>query len=313
MDDLRFGINIPQFHPENAEVLLALRDFAAHTESLGFDSLWTLDGIFHKVPFLEPTSSLAYLSAVTKTVKLGTAVLLLPLRPPALLAKFAATLDFLSSGRLILGVALGGGVEQFMACGVSQKERVPRLTESIKIMRMLWTESSVTFKGRFWQLEDATISPRPNQDGGIPIWMGGSGIGQHVNEKAIRRAAQMGDGWLGAGSTDLTAHIESCKKFVEMAEEFGRDTTKLAIAKRVYIHIDRDKEKAESVLSRALSVFYERDFDVRKKCVYGTAKECIDKLNELRNGGTKTLIFHPVTDQFNQAEMIAKDVIPGIV
>ena len=173
MNDVRFGINMPQFHPDNSAELASLGKFASYAESLGFDSLWTLGGIFGDGPFLEPLSSLAYVAAVTKKMMLGTAVLLLPLRVPTIIAKVTATIDFLSSGRLILGAALGGRSDEFVACGVPINERVARFNEGIKIIRMLWTEDRVNFKGRLWQLENATISPKPAQARGYKSgWAG---------------------------------------------------------------------------------------------------------------------------------------------
>lgn len=312
MNDVRFGINLPQFHPDDSAGMASLGKFASYAESLGFDSLWTLDGIFAGGPFLEPLSSLAYVAAVTKKMMLGTAVLLLPLRVPTIIAKVTATIDFLSSGRLILGAALGGKPEEFAACGVPINERVARFNEGIKIIRMLWTEDKVNFKGRFWQLENATISPKPAQAGGIPVWMGGSQIGSEVNERAIERAARLGDGWLGAGSTSLAAHERASKKFVQFAKKFGRNPDSLAVAKRVYIHLDSDRERARTVLNRVLSAFYKRAFDVDGTCVYGTQRECVERLNHLKEAGTRSLIFHPVADHFRQAEILARDVITAI-
>jgi len=312
MDGAKFGINIPQFHPDNAAELASLGKFAQHAETLGFDSLWTLDGIFRDLPFLEPMGSLAYLAAITRKVKLGTAVLMLPLRVPSVISKFTATIDFLSSGRMILGAAMGGTPNEFAASGVPMSERVARFTEGIKIMRLLWKETNVNFNGRFWQLEEATISPRPVQAGGIPIWMGGSQIGQDVNDKAIERAAKIGDGWLGAGSTDLAAHERAGKKFLDLAKKLGRESKNLAVAKRVYIHVDSNREKAKAALNQALSAFYGRPIDIDRKCIYGPEADCVKLLSHLQETGTKTIIFHPVYDQFKQAERIARDIIPRI-
>ena len=311
MRDTKFGINMPQFHPDKT-ALTDLGRFAAHVESLGFDSVWTLDGIFHNIPFLEPLSSLAYIAAVTKRVRLGTAVLLLPLRTPAVIAEIAATIDFLSSGRMILGVGLGGRKEEFDACGVLMSERVPRFLEGVEIMRKLWTEDKVNFRGRFWQLEEARILPKPLQQNGIPIWIGGSQIGSDVNEKAVSRAALFGDGWLGAGSTNFEAHERSVVKFIGEAKRAGRDPESLAIAKRVYIHVDPDGEKARSILSKMLFEFYNRSIDVETTCVYGSDRDCTEKLSRLRETETRTLILNPVEDHLQQAETLARDVIPGV-
>ncbi len=310
MDGVRFGINIPQFQVDSS-VLTSLGKFATHTESLGFDSLWTLDGILHDAPFLEPLTSLAYAAALTNVMKLGTAVLLVPLRTPALLAQQTASIDFLSSGRVILGAALGGRPSDFAACGVPMKERVARFSESIKIMRMLWMADKVNFKGRFWHLDEASISPKPVRKG-IPIWMGGSQLGNEVNEKAIDRAALSGDGWLGAGSTTLAAHERAVMNFVERAKKHGGDLESMAIAKRVYLHVDSDREKAKRTLDQTLSTFYQRSMNVEETCVYGTARACAEQLNHLKETGTKTIIFNSVAEHFAQAEIIARDVIPSI-
>ena len=142
--------------------------------------------------------------------------------------------------------------------------------------------------------------------------MGGSQIGPEVNEKAIERAARVGDGWLGAGSTSLAAHERASKKFVEFARKFGRNPDSLAVAKRVYIHLDSNRERAKTVLNRVLSAFYKRGIDVDGTCVYGTQRDCVERLNHLKEAGTKSLIFHPVADHFRQAETLARDVIPAI-
>jgi probable F420-dependent oxidoreductase len=312
MDDVKFGINIPQFHPGDSSQLASLGKFAIEAEALGFDSLWTLDGVFREPPFLEPLSSLAYVAGLTKKVKLGTAVLLLPLRVPSIVAKETATIDFLSSGRVVLGAALGGGDKEYAASGVPITERVARFTEGLEIMRMLWTRSHVTYKGRFWDLNDVTITPRPTNPSGIPIWMGGSQIGQEVNEKAIVRAARLGDGWLGAGSTSLAASVRSFGTFVRYAREFGRDPDKLMIAKRVYVHVDREKKRARDVLDRNLLAFYRQPKDVESLCVFGAEEDCAMQLANLVRAGAKTLILHPVEDQLAQAELLADKVIPEV-
>lgn len=305
----KFAINLPQFHPEAPDELSSLGLFAEAAERLGFDSIWTLDRVFHKVPFLEPLTSLAYVAAKTTTVGIGTAILMTPLRTPSILAKTAATLDFLSGERLILGIALGGHPGEYAASGVPVKERVTRFLEGVQIMRMLWTQDEVDFQGRFWRLNHASISPRPARPGGIPLWMGGSQVGSRVNDAAIRRAAKLADGWLGAGSTTLEGFEDAYRRFLSYASEFGRDLEQLTAAKRVYIHVDPDRERARTVLQRALSAFYGGNFDIAKLCVYGGDQECAEHLGQFVEAGAKTLILHPVADHRQQAEVLARDVI----
>ena len=124
-------------------------------------------------------------------MKFGTSTLVLPTRNPIVLAKELATLDFLSRGRLFPAIGLGGDESKdLQALGVSKKERAARTDEMIVLMRRLWTEENVTFKGKFFSVEDATIMPRPWQKNGLPIWIGGR------SEAALRRTGRLGDGWL---------------------------------------------------------------------------------------------------------------------
>jgi len=256
-------------------------------------------------------TALTYVAAKTKKVRLGTAILMSPLRIPSILAKTAATIDFLSSGRLVLGLALGSHLDEYSASSTPINERVARFLEGIKILRLLWREENVSFQGRFWKLENANIVPKPAA-GVIPIWMGGSAVGSTVNDFVVRRAGKHGDGWLGAGSTDTKAFEDSYKRFVRYAREFGRDPNSLGSAKRVYIHVDRDEEKAKHVLKSVLSAFYSREFEVKGRCVYGSNKKCVEELSRLVEAGARTIILHPVSDQLQQAETLAREVIPEL-
>ncbi|MBI4258716.1 MAG: LLM class flavin-dependent oxidoreductase [Thaumarchaeota archaeon] len=307
-----FGINLPQFHPYESTSLAPLGEFAEKVEALGFDSVWTLDRVFSSFPFLEPLSSLIYVAARTRRVKIGSAILMTPLRTPSILAKTAATIDFLSGGRMILGVALGGNSGEYAASGVPLNERVARLIEGLRIMRLLWSENDVSFQGRFWSLNHVHISPKPVRESGIPVWMGGSQQGASVNDAAVKRAAKYGDGWLGAGSTSLDAFADSYLRFMKYAKEFERDLGKLVAAKRVYLHVDSDREKARGILEKTLSAFYGKRFDVDGLCVYGSDKACAEQLTHFIEAGAQTLILHPVADHLGQAKVLAEDVIPKL-
>ena len=312
MDRKEFGINLPQFHPDDSGQLFSVGDFAEKAESLGFDSVWTLDRVFHGVPFLEPLSMLAFVASRTRRIKLGTAVLMTPLRIPSILAKTAATIDFLSGGRLILGIALGGQADEYAASGTPMNERVARFVEGIKIMRMLWNEDNVNFQGRFWKLNNVSIHPKPSQRGGIPLWIGGSQVGSGVKEAVVKRAARHGDGWLGAGSSTLTAFEDAYRKFILFAKELGRESSRLTGAKRVYVHVDSDVERARKILDSTLSAFYGKRFNVEELCVYGSESSCSQQLARYVEAGARTIILHPVADQLHQAEVLAKDVVPGL-
>jgi alkanesulfonate monooxygenase SsuD/methylene tetrahydromethanopterin reductase-like flavin-dependent oxidoreductase (luciferase family) len=165
----------------------------------GFDSLW-LPQHFVTGPSMTQFSAspmLGFLAGVAEGMRLGTAVLLLPMLNPVLLAEEAATLDYLTGGRFVLGVGLGYRDSEFAAMGIERRTRVGRLREYIQVMRRLWTEETVTFHGRYVTLDDASLSVRPRNPTGVPLRVGGT------VEDAVKRAAELGDSWQGAGAMSM--------------------------------------------------------------------------------------------------------------
>ena len=164
----------------------------------GFASLWFphhfLTG---PLQMLQITPMMAYLAQHAEGMQIGPNIMILPLLNPVLVAEEAATLDVLTGGNYVLGVGLGYREGEFTAFGMSLKERAPRLEESIALMRRLWTEEKVTHKGRFYQVDDASISLKPIRAGGPPIWMAAT------VDAAIERAARLGDAWLIVPTTPL--------------------------------------------------------------------------------------------------------------
>ncbi|MCS6803322.1 MAG: LLM class flavin-dependent oxidoreductase [Chloroflexota bacterium] len=159
-------------------------------EREGIDSIWISDRVMGPQPSLEPITTFAAIAGRTRRMKFGPSVLVLPLRQPVLLAKEVATIDFLSCGRMLLAVGVGTDDErEWQACGVPKHERGGRADEAIVLMRRLWTEERVTFHGRYFQVEEIALQPKPVQQP-VPIWIGGQ------TEAALRRAGTLGDGWL---------------------------------------------------------------------------------------------------------------------
>lgn len=159
-------------------------------EREGIDSIWLSDRVTGPQPNLEPITAFAAIAGRTRRMKFGPSVLVLPLRQPVLLAKEVATVDFLSNGRMLLAIGVGADDErEWQACGVPKHERGGRADEAIILMRRLWTEERVTFRGRYFQTEEVALLPKPIQQP-VPIWIGGH------TEAALRRTGTLGDGWL---------------------------------------------------------------------------------------------------------------------
>jgi probable F420-dependent oxidoreductase len=197
---MQFGIALPNFGRLGTRQ--ALVEIACAAEDLGYASVWTTDHVMmargQDEPYgsiLEAFVALSWAAAVTERVQLGTSVIVVPLRQPVLLAKQAATLDYLSGGRLILGVGAGWNEREFGFLGMPFDNRGRRFNEAIRAMRELWTAADPSFEGEFVQFKDVLFGPKPAQPGGPPIWLGGS------TPAALRRAARLCDGWQPVGAT----------------------------------------------------------------------------------------------------------------
>lgn len=197
---MRLGIHLPHAGEQATPALI--RRFAIRAEELGIDDVWVSEHIivprdqFPRSPlFYDPVLSLTWAAAVTTRVRLGTSVLVLPMRHPLPLAKELATLHNFSDGRLILGVGVGWLAPEFAALGVPFNERGRRLDEGLAMMRAVWSQDPVTFRARHIPavIEGMTMTPMPISP--IPIWFGGS------SDAALRRTARLGDGWHGSRET----------------------------------------------------------------------------------------------------------------
>jgi probable F420-dependent oxidoreductase len=166
------------------------RDLAQAAEELGYDSIWAGDHISYRNPILDIVVALSTFAAVTERITLGAGIVLLPLRHPSVVAKELASVDYVSGGRVILGVGVGGEGEKDFAVGVDPRERGARTDEAMRALRALFGEQPASFQGRFFSFTGIEIQPRSFQPGGPPLWVGGR------SEAAIRRAAELGDGWI---------------------------------------------------------------------------------------------------------------------
>jgi probable F420-dependent oxidoreductase len=302
----RFGIGIPQVLPDPQADVAALHRFLRRVEHLGFESAWLMDQPIGTARLLEPTAVLAHAAAVTTRIRLGTAVLLLPLRIPLDLAKSLATIDQLSSGRLNAGIALGAGQDRYPAFGFTADRRVRRFEEAVGLLKRLWTEPSVTAHGEFWQLDGVSVEPKPRQQPHPPLWFGG------MAEPAVKRAARLADAWMGAGTPPTAAFAAAHTVLVEALEAEGRDPSRFPVGKRVYVAVDADRDRALSRLREWFQNFYGRPELAERVAVWGSAEAVVEGLAEVIRGGAEMLMLNPVLDEEMQAETLAAEVIPSL-
>ena len=300
MDGLvRFGVALPQLHgPE------LLARFARRAQELGFSRLWTLEavvgGATSRAPVLDGVHALTFASAATERIGVGLAVVVLPRRLPALLASELASVDRLSGGRLIVGVALGYDDEETAAgLGLPSGRRVRRLTEGVEVMRALWTQEQASYEGELFRFSGVQMGTKPLQQPHPPLWIGAG------NPNALQRAARLGDGWIGAGSSSTEAFLEQAPIVTAALRELGRDVSGFALAKRVYIAVEDSEERARAALAPLLDGLYGRAGLTDRVAVCGPVERCAHELRRLVDAGATDLLLHPLHDPLEQLEALA--------
>src|SRR4029450_10425878 len=192
---MRFAISIPQFVRDGEFDPSRFRAYMAQAEALGFASAWTSEQTIGSMPTLSPLETMTYAAAGTERIRLGCVVFVAPLHSPVHVAKDLSTLDQISRGRVEIGVGTRGRSRMFSAFQVDPTSLVTRFNEGLALMKALWTDPRVDFPGRFWQLKDAPMEPKPFQKPHPPIWFGAN------HPDALRRAVAYGNGFFGAGSS----------------------------------------------------------------------------------------------------------------
>jgi alkanesulfonate monooxygenase SsuD/methylene tetrahydromethanopterin reductase-like flavin-dependent oxidoreductase (luciferase family) len=255
------------------------------------DSLWVGGHISSRNPSPEAMIGLARLAAATERVSVGSSILLLPLYPPALVAKQVADLDRATGGRLILGVGVGGEYPQeFRAVQVPMEQRGGRTNEIIPLLRRSWTATDVTHHGRYYEMQYVRIHPAPAQPGGPPIVVAGR------KEPSVRRAAIMGDGWFPYMYSPRR-YAESVRKIRNVAEQAGRDLAGFHWCVWVFLNIGPDGDAAREEAARTMGATYKQDVRamVDSVAAAGTAAEVTAKLQAFYDVGARHFVFLPVT------------------
>lgn len=318
-EQLALGLALKNFAP--AEVPLDFDELVTYTEraeALGFTSMFAWDHLFlgttKYFPFYESLTLLGALAARTTTIRLGTGVLILPLRDPTTVAKVTSTIDLISGGRLVLGVASGWYEKEFDALGIPFERRGKILVRNIEILKRLWTEQSVDLAAPgvdgtagALQLRRVVMEPKPTQRPRPPILLGG------YVDIVLKRIVEHADGWL----TYLyrpDSFDESWTKLRRFAEDAGRDPDELRNISQVPICIDASYETAKRRADR----FVERYMDVppwsnasADSAICGTPDQCVEQIAEHADVGVQELVLMPVDYDVEQVEVIGEEILPA--
>jgi probable F420-dependent oxidoreductase len=278
--------------------------FAKKCEAMDLHSLWTIDRIAYDN--LEPLTILAAAAGATQRLRLGTSVLLPALRHPALLAKIVATLDFISNGRVTVGVGFGSRESDFSAVEVAYAGRGSRAVECIQLMKRLWTEENVTHKGRFFNVQNLTLGPQPVQKPHPPIFTGGSA------DVALKRAGTWANGFI-CGSSAIPEFPTTWEKIAQYARSAGRNPNEIEKAGLTFMAINDDTAKAVKTLEDYIVRYYGRlRGDVASTSLVGSGAAVAERIRAFFSRGLDTLIIGLANPDPKQLDLFAEKVLPFV-
>ena len=299
---ISFGIALPHRSIDAIDVAV-VRDVAQRADALGFRDLWVTENTLDQVFCFDSIVALTYAAAVTTTIRLGVSVIVLAIHHPVHVAHQIATLDYVSNGRAILGAGLGRD-HHYAQFQVPRELRVRRFRESVELITALWTESKVSYHGSIFKLDGASLALKPPQNPRPPIWFGGA------HPAALRRAATIADGWMGAGGSSTAAFARNVSILKTELERAGRDWATFPISKRVFLSVHERSEVARAEVHRWFSNVYHNTDGVDTSGIYGTPEELRARIEELFATGANHLLLNPVCRYAEQLEALAEVVGP---
>jgi probable F420-dependent oxidoreductase len=323
---MRYGLRLPSYAlGERTASLQEMGTYLRHAEDLGFDSAMLIDHLLiappaYRVAWLEPVSLLSALAGVTRTIRLGTLVIVLPFRDPVAFAKEWATLDLLSGGRSILGVGVGWNKQEFEALRIPIKERGRRMNEMLESITALWAGDDVSYEGQFYRFEHLTIEPKPVQKPHPPIWIGGGtqpsekiyGEGVDTITPVLRRIARYAETWVPHSSATAEMVTGDWQRIQEFMVEFGRDPSTMRRVYSNFVHILKPGEKPESAAPK-FSVYSGMDLPYWQEFyLLGEAEAVAERIRGKIEalGGVDDLILNPLDWDPASIEILAERVLP---
>lgn len=323
---MKVGVFLPSFlfpdsSPDSAE---RLRTFARRAEELGFESLWITDHIvtarrFYRVSWLDSLMTLSHVAAITERVRLGTSILILPLRQPAVLAKEVATLHHLSGERYIYGVGVGWYGPEFEACGVHKSERGARTDEVLDATLALLREDDVTFHGRYYNLDEVTVEPHTMTL--PPVWIGG---GRQLEHEASPEKSQLSrsvlerivrsEGWIARPTCPPDLIAADLEEIRSARADRGLAGQPFTVAHENFTWLSengtRDSIVAEQQERFGQVVSDERPWDyIDAVYLTGSIDEIQQKIQRRADVGVEYLMLHTLTDDLSQLELMAKHIL----
>jgi F420-dependent oxidoreductase-like protein len=313
---MKFGLQHPNFsfdyrNQDTYQIVDSLKTLISKAEKADFDSFWVMDH-FHQIrfvgnpeePMLESWTTISALAGMTTRIKLGTLVSGIVYRHPSILAKIGATLDVLSKGRLFMGIGAAWNQEESFAYGIpfpSTMERLLRLEEVIQILRKMWTQSTTTFNGRYYQIKDAYCNPHPLQKPHPPIMVGGGG-----ERNTLKIVAKYAD------ACNLFGSIETIRRKLNILNEHcksvRRDYDSILKTKLGIVLIDNDQE---ALIKKVNEMFRGMPKEqIGEFVIYGTEEDVLREIISLEDAGIQYFIVDlDPSRELEQLELFANKIM----
>jgi probable F420-dependent oxidoreductase len=325
----RFGVFLPSYiwEGDGPDRARGIKEFARAVEDLGFDSLFITDHLFaakrfYSVSFLEPLAALAVAAGVTSRVRLGTSILIMPLRNPVLLAKELATMQFLSENRMVLGAGVGWNDAEYDAVGVLKSERGKRTDEMLDIMIPLLEGETVTYQGRYFSIDGVSIEPRSSRR--PEIWIGGGS--QLADPKSpdlprfvesVKARVLRTDGWIPRPTCPPDDIARDWQELQDYYRAHGRDPAECVVAHENFLHLvlTNDPQRARDEQHRAfLRVMSSERGPHYLESVYlfGTPDEVIASLQARVDAGVEYFVLHTMTPDPAQLREWIDEIVPNV-
>jgi alkanesulfonate monooxygenase len=328
-DASRFGVFLPSYiwEGDGQERVAGLLDFAREVERLGFDSIFITDHViaakhFYDVSWLDSLTTLTFVAAVTERVRLGTSILIAPLRHPVILAKQIATLEYLSRDRYIVGAGVGWYEPEFEAVGTHKSERGARTDEVLDILTGLLTQERFSYDGRFYRIQDVSIDPRPAHM--PPIWIGGGS--QLVSDKSpepprfaksVMARVARSQGWIPRPTSPPEQIASDWAQLQGYLREQGRDPADITVMHENFVHFvdSADRERAlreqHAAYKRVMSEARGDDY-LESVYLFGTPDEIVAKLQARVDAGVEYFVLHTMTPDPRQLETWLRRIVPNV-
>jgi alkanesulfonate monooxygenase len=325
----RFGVFLPSFvwPDDGPDRAIGILDFAREVENIGFDSIFITDHLlaakqFYSVSFLEPLTALSLVAGVTERVKLGTSVMVMPIREPVLLAKQLATMQFLSNNRIVLGAGIGWYPPEYTNTGVRKSERGARTDEILEIIVPLLEGETVTYQGKYYSIENVLIEPRSSRR--PEVWIGG---GSQLADpgspdlprivEPVKRRILNSEGWIPRPTCPPEDIARDWDELQSYFSEHGRDPADLTVVHENFYHFvgtedgARARREQHEAMLRVMSEARGPDY-LERVYLFGTPDEVVEALQQRVDAGVQRFILHTMTPDPAQLEQWVDHIIPHV-